>query len=141
MTAQVPKSTRSLVTVLGLAGLSPFLLGAAWAILQPINYMPMLIFCYYSACILSFLAGSLWRHQGQSISLLIQSNAITLLAVFALVIFHLEPNYSIFLLMCGFVWMLNIDLFRSDYALWYKQLRSLLSIIVVALHGVLLTFL
>lgn len=37
--------------------------------------------------------------------------------------------------------MLNIDLFRSDYALWYKQLRSLLSIIVVALHGVLLTLL
>lgn len=133
--------SRSLVVSLGLAGLIPFLLAATWALLHPINYMPLIIFCYYSAGILAFLAGSLWRHQGQSLSLLIQSNAVTLLAVFALVAFHIAPSFSLFLLMTGFVWMLYLDLFKTDYSVWYKQFRSLLSLIVIAMHVVLLTFL
>ena len=138
MTTENTYDSRALVIGLGIAGLAPFMLAATWALLNSINYIPLIIFCYYSAGILCFLAGSLWRHQGQSKSLLLQSNAITLLAVFALVSFHVEQNYSLFLLMTGFVWMLYVDLFKTGYAAWYKQFRALLSIIVIALHVVLL---
>ncbi len=130
--------SRALVIGLGLAGLLPFFIAVAWALLHSINYMPLIIFSYYSAGILCFLAGSLWRHEGQQRALLIQSNAITLLAVFALVTFHVEHNYALFLLLTGYVWMLYVDLFKTDYSAWYKQFRSLLSIVVIALHVVLL---
>ena len=131
-------NSRNLIIGLGVAGLAPFFMAMVWALLHPINYMPIIIFCYYSACILSFLAGSLWRHSGQSAGLLIQSNAVTLLAVFALVAFHIEHNYSLFLLMTGFVWMLYLDLFKTDYAAWYKRFRSAVSMVVIAFHVVLL---
>jgi len=138
MNNAITSDSRNLVIGLGVAGLLPFIVAVVWALWHPINYMPIIIFCYYSACILSFLAGSLWRHSGQSAGLLIQSNAVTLLAVFALVAFHIEHNYSLFLLMTGFVWMLYLDLFKTGYALWYKRFRSLVSIVVIALHVVLL---
>lgn len=138
MTSSTLSDSRTLILGLGIAGLAPFLLAVAWALWHPINYMPIIIFCYYSACILSFLAGSLWRHSGQTASLLIQSNGVTLLAAFGLVAFHIEHNYSLFLLMTGFVWMLYLDLFKTNYAPWYKRFRSLVSIVVIALHVVLL---
>ena len=138
MDKQINNDSRRLVTTLTAAGLLPFLLSAGWALFQTINYIPLIIFCYYSAGILCFLAGSLWWHEGQRLNLLFQSNALVLLAVFALIAFHLDARFTLALLAIGLSWSLYLDYFITDYDRWYKRLRLVISTIVILLHLVLL---
>ena len=127
MGAESLPDNRHLVIGLGIAGVLPFLISSILAITLTINQMPLIIFCYYSCAILCFIAGSLWRHQGQRTSLLVQSNAITLLAVLALISFHFDYHATLILLSAGFVWMLYVDYVSTDYARWYKQFRLMIS--------------
>jgi hypothetical protein len=127
------------IKTLGYAGLLPFLCLGLMTILQPVNNSSLMLFCYYSTAILCFLAGSIWRYQTQKTTLLIQSNLIVLLAVAAIARFHLNPIDCLFLLALGYSWALIIDLNNNAYGNWYKKMRLILSIVVVALHGGLAT--
>ena len=138
MRLELKLENHTLVIGLGVAGLIPFLASASWAISERINYIPIIGFCYYSAGILCFLAGTLWRHRGQKTSLMLQSNAITLLAVLALILFHVSYYYTLYLLLIGFSWILYLDCRKTDYDAWYKQFRLAISAVVLLLHSLLL---
>jgi hypothetical protein len=129
------QSTKATVIGLSYTGLLPFIFFVTWALLYKINYIPLLLFCYYSNAILIFLAGSLWRHENQSRMLLIQSNLLVLLAVLAITSFHLNPAYCLWLQILGHTWILLLDTKLTDYKTWYKQMRFFLSFIVISLHG------
>ena len=127
---------RTLIQTLGLLGLIPFLLLlTAMSVKAEYQYPLALTFAYYTACILSFLAGSFWREN--KASLLIGSNLLTLYAAACLVLFHINALLSISLLALGFLSTLALEFYRQN-ASWYRKLRIGLSLIVILMHGLFL---
>jgi len=130
---------------LGLAGLLPFMAGAAAAWLAPVAWQAMAIpaFLYYSAVILSFLGGVQW---GVAMSLepagsdgfrarLLLSMAPSLIAWPALL---LHPLIGAWVLVAGFLLVRLHECGRGSRELlpgWYQSLRTLLTVVVVACHG------
>ncbi|QJQ98197.1 DUF3429 domain-containing protein [Halomonas sp. PGE1] len=130
---------------LGLAGLLPFLALAGSAWLAPLAWQLVAIpaFLYYSAVILSFLGGVQW---GVAMSLepddsagfrrrLALSMAPSLIAWPALL---LHPATGAWVLIAGFLVVRLHECGRTSRELlptWYQSLRTLLTVVVVACHG------
>jgi len=78
---------------LGYLGLAPFVLALVFENFSPVlfNIAAEQVFIFYSAIILSFIAGTLWRKHNDKLSIKLQlcSNIFSLLAFFALLL----PNY------------------------------------------------
>ncbi|WP_448551653.1 DUF3429 domain-containing protein [Thalassotalea montiporae] len=121
---------------LGYLGLIPFI-AATWAATSNASLLslsPYQVFVAYSACILSFLAGTLWLKQTATII----SNLFTLVAFACLL---LPAELALPVLASGFVLLLasefKMGLF-TDKPLGYQLLRIVLTSIVVLCH--ILTF-
>lgn len=130
---------------LGLAGLVPFLALAGSAWLAPVAWQVIAIpaFLTYSAVILSFLGGVQW---GVAMSLepddsdgfrtrLALSMAPSLIAWPALL---LHPATGAWVLIAGFLVVRLHECGRASRELlptWYQSLRTLLTVVVVACHG------
>ncbi|REL30489.1 DUF3429 domain-containing protein [Thalassotalea euphylliae] len=120
---------------LGYLGLIPFI-AAAWAATTNTSLLslsPYQVFVAYSACILSFLAGTLWLKQTAQIATII-SNLFTLVAFACLL---LPAQLALPVLASGFVLLLasefKMGLF-TDKPLGYQLLRIVLTSIVVLCH-------
>ncbi|AXY42413.1 DUF3429 domain-containing protein [Halomonas sp. JS92-SW72] len=130
---------------LGLAGLLPFLALAGSAWLAPLAWQLVAIpaFLTYSAVILSFLGGVQW---GVAMSLepddsagfrtrLALSMAPSLIAWPALL---LHPAIGAWVLIAGFLVVRLHECGRASRELlpiWYQSLRTLLTVVAVACHG------
>ncbi|MBA6293976.1 DUF3429 domain-containing protein [Colwellia sp. MB3u-70] len=79
--------------ILGYLGLAPFVLALVFEKFSPalFNIAAEQVFIFYSAIILSFIAGTLWRKHNDKLSIKLQlcSNIFSLLAFFSLLL----PNY------------------------------------------------
>lgn len=143
MTAEEKQRVR-LPFCLGLAGLAPFVAGAAVAYIAPVLWQALAVeaFVYYSAIILSFLGGIHW---GVAMSLdrsgtrdfntrLAVSTLPSLLAWPALL---LDYGQAVVVLIIGF-WLMRLYERQQDSAErlpgWYQGLRSLLTAGVVLCH-------
>jgi hypothetical protein len=131
--------------ILGLAGLIPFLVTTVAAWWAPMVWQVLAIpaFLYYSAVILSFLGGVQW---GVAMSLepadtrgfrtrLLLSMAPSLIAWPALL---LHPFSAAWVLAAGFLLVRLHEVGRDSRDLlpgWYQSLRNLLTLVVVACHG------
>ncbi|MGB8714438.1 MAG: DUF3429 domain-containing protein [Onishia taeanensis] len=135
---------RRLPVMLGLAGLLPFLaaaLGAWWA--PPAWQGPVLgAFFYYSAVILSFLGGIHW-------GLAMGRDAPTSAAFRGRVLLSMAPSLiawpallwgglpGALLLMLGFIAVRGYEASAAGVAGlpdWYRELRNVLTVVVVACH-------
>lgn len=131
---------------LGLAGLIPFVTTAAMAWWAPLAWQVVSIkaFLFYGAVILSFLGGVQW---GVAMSLesaesagfrrrLLLSMVPSLIAWPALL---LHPYSGAWVLAAGFLLVRLHEAGRDSRELqpaWYQTLRTLLTMAVVACHGV-----
>ncbi|MCK8516205.1 DUF3429 domain-containing protein [Methylonatrum kenyense] len=132
----IDAQTRRTATWLGLAGVLPFLLGAVWAwILGGGDTADWLLraVAAYAAVILSFLGGVHWglalRDPVADSSHYIVSVVPSLLAWLALLL-PLGPALAM-LTIC-FVAQLVVDLLRLKLPGWFRNLRALLTLLVVA---------
>lgn len=99
-------------------------------------------FTYYSAIILSFLAGTLWRPTTDSSTSKqnIISNLFSLLAFFSLVIQH---NIALILLAIGYLWLYGYErtYIQLDNNLTpYYQMRLKLTLLVFSMHALIFIF-
>jgi hypothetical protein len=123
---------QQLVLLLGTLGLAPFIALPILSKLSPqFSYFSTLVFAYYSACILCFLAGTLW--QEASTGFVVVSNVLTLWAVSCLVLYNFNSGMALLLLALGFLVMLLLDMNRALPA-WYIRFRRSLTIVVIAMH-------
>ena len=127
--------TRRTASWLGLAGVLPFLIGAIWAwILGGGDMADWLLRAVvaYGAVILSFLGGLHWglalRDQDAGSSHYIISVVPSLLAWLALLL-PLGPALT--LLTICFAGQLVVDLLRLQLPAWFRNLRALLTLLVV----------
>ncbi len=130
---------------LGLAGLIPFLAlaGASWLAPLAWQFIAIPAFLYYSAVILSFLGGVQW---GVAMSLepddsdgfrarMALSMAPSLIAWPALL---LHPVTGAWVLVAGFLLIRLQECGKASRELlpdWYQSLRTLLTVVVMACHG------
>lgn len=133
----------SLVQRLGYAGLIPFLITALWAWFDP-SHQPWAnqLFVYYSAIILSFMAGTLWGRTlhtdiaSHPQAVFITTNIVAVTAWLVLALGFLTIATGVLLL--GFVAILWTELryLRSTPASYpnYATMRFVLTTIVVACH-------
>lgn len=128
--------TRRTASWLGLAGVLPFLIGAAWAWIlgggETADWLLRAV-AAYAAIILSFLGGVHWglalRDAEADSSHYIISVVPSLLAWLALLL-PLGPALA--LLTICFVGQLVVDLLRLQLPAWFRNLRALLTLLVVA---------
>lgn len=144
-----------LTNALGYLGLVPFAVALAVVIdaaLSPRGvhsaaifglYAPF-VFATYSACILSFLAGVLWRdHSGSTAgapSMLVISNLITLLAWGCLLAVHVSQYAALFaliVLIAGFATLLRVEQITTVKPPMYARMRVRLTTLVCAMHIIL----
>ncbi len=138
-------TSRTIVNILGYAGLVPFGVGAGlvWYGYSAQNINGLSGFVSYSALILSFLAGILW---GRSLEALksafvkISSNGFVLLAWASLLVLPINPLISVILLTIGFVVLYGIErrqfeLLFSSVDSFYKYFRFSLTAMVVMMHA------
>ena len=136
--------------ILGLAGLLPFLWGAATVSVEPLaiwgqqNIGPLFVGPYvqlfYGSVILSFMSGVLWgfatRAEGAR-----AATGYALSVIPALWAFFMTgggPTSAAMNLIFGFVGLLMLDFAFFRWGLtppWWMQLRVLLTVIVVACLG------
>lgn len=121
---------------LGYLGLIPFI-AATWAAISSntlLSLSPYQVFTAYSACILSFLAGTLWLRAQEERSATLISNLFTLLAFACLL---LPAQLALPSLTLGFILLLasefKMGLF-ADKPIGYKVLRVILTSVVVFCH-------
>lgn len=130
--------------LLGWSGILPFVIFMSLSLLLPSSssWSPEYLFVVYSACILSFLSGSIWLTDSQKHwnSPTLYSNALTLLAFVCVV---LNNSWSLALLIAGYASVLAVE-FRYDLFAGrpkgYKLMRVGLTSIVIACHGLMLIF-
>ena len=128
--------------LLGYAGLIPFISLAGLSVFSDIEIglSTHFVFTAYSACILSFLAGSIWL-QGNTLRWFnptLCSNLITLLAFISLL---LSYPVGIVLLLIGYLLVFWLEIaFKLDTNKpeGYKTMRSWLTVIVMLCHFVIL---
>jgi hypothetical protein len=99
-------------------------------------------FTYYSAVILSFLAGTIWKPTADNSTTKqnIISNLFSLLAFFSLVIEH---NIALILLAIGYLWLYGYErtYLQLDNKLTpYYQMRLKLTLLVFSLHALIFIF-
>jgi hypothetical protein len=123
---------------LGYLGLAPFALALMFEslIAELLNISAVQVFLFYSAIILSFIAGTLWRKQNDKLSIKLQllSNLFSLLAFFALLIPY---RVAIILLSVSY-----LAIFMSEYRFdqaksensHYLKMRLQLTALVVTMH-------
>lgn len=124
--------------VLGWSGALPFialLILSLWPVID-IAWPPTYMFILYSACILSFLSGSIWRPESSanySIPTL-SSNFITLVAFAAAL---LNSKVSLLLLCAGYLAIIFIEFRYELFEKWpsgYKSMRVRLTVLVALTH-------
>ena len=125
---------------LGYLGLLPFIYLALGLPLLA-GVVQVSAFLAYSAIILAFMAGTVWRHSpaSNSASSSIFSNVLAI-AAFLLLLAPIDPQAAIFILALLYVLLLMWEwsICRQSYPRWYWQLRLQLSFIVLALHSYML---
>lgn len=133
-----------LALVLGLAGLLPFVGAATATWLAPVAWQGVAIhaFLAYSAVILSFLGGVQWGVAMSRLDTvrdatarLIVSMAPSLIAWPALL---LHPLTGAWALAAGFVVTRCYEISREGrkpLPAWYQRMRTLLTLVVLACHG------
>ncbi|MAJ80471.1 MAG: hypothetical protein CMK30_03970 [Porticoccaceae bacterium] len=150
-----PKFERT-YSLLGFMGLLPFALSTMLVVFSLVDtgnansstflgfYVPY-VFITYSACILCFLAGTLWRGQfdsGQDGSkLLLVSNLLALLSWLCLLVIHISHYLvltAIIILGAGYVVALVAEKISPSVSSHYFAIRSRLTLSVIALHITLL---
>ena len=123
---------------LGYLGLIPFILTIAFAayIDELLNIPAVKVFIFYSAIILSFIAGTLWRklNDKASIKLQILSNIFSLLAFLTLFL----PNYIALVILAKVYLLALLCEYHFDHSEPknhpYLHLRMHLTALVVILH-------
>lgn len=144
-------STRLVFNLLGYLGLLPFVFGAWLAITRTslLSLPPRLVFVSYSAIILSFLGGVLWGRSlslGESLrrqGLLVGSNVIALLSWLSLLASAGYSDLILIALMTGYGLTLLAEsaIRQADEPLlvdYYRGMRRVLTVLVVAIHAVVL---
>ena len=134
--------------LLGYLGLIPFVIALAFQslIIEFFQQTPKQVFIFYSAVILSFIAGTLWRKKNDQLSIKRQylSNIFSLMAFLALLI---PQNFSLILLAVSYLTILFCE-YKLDEAQvagtkvegikvenkQYFDMRLQLTSIVVLLH-------
>jgi len=130
-----PRLTQSL----GYAGLLPFVgfaLGL-WLLEGYVHALSMQGFLVYSLAILCFLAGTLWgsapQHvESERIPRLLVSNGVVIFAVLAFL--TAQPLIAALLLMLGHLAQLWYELNTPMKELWYRRLRTRLTLVAVVFH-------
>ena len=130
-----PRLTQSL----GYAGLLPFAgfaLGL-WLLEGYVHALSMQGFLVYSLAILCFLAGTLWGSAPQHaestrIPRLLVSNGVVIFAVLAFL--TAQPLIAALLLMLGHLAQLWYELNTPMKELWYRRLRTRLTLVAVVFH-------
>lgn len=123
---------------LGYLGLSPFLLTFAFSAYteELFNISAVQLFIFYSAIILSFIAGTLWRkhNDNQSIKLQLCSNVFSVLAFFTLLL----PHYIALVALAKFYLLILLCEYHFDHVEpenhSYLQMRLHLTSLVVIIH-------
>lgn len=123
---------------LGYLGLAPFILIFAFGTYSEelLNVSAIKVFIFYSAIILSFIAGTLWRKLSNkaSIKLQILSNIFSLLAFLTLLL----PNYIALVALAKIYLLTLLCEYHFDQAdpenYDYLQLRMHLTALVVSMH-------
>jgi hypothetical protein len=123
---------------LGYLGLAPFILIFAFGayIEELLNISAVKVFIFYSAIILSFIAGTLWRklNSKESIKLHILSNIFSLFAFLTLLL----PNYIALVALAKIYLLSLLCEYHFDQAdpenYDYLKLRMHLTALVVAMH-------
>ncbi|MBA6225914.1 DUF3429 domain-containing protein [Colwellia sp. MB02u-18] len=124
--------------ILGYLGLAPFVLALVFEKFSPtlLNIAAEQVFIFYSAIILSFIAGTLWRKHNDKLSIKLQlcSNIFSLLAFFALLL----PNYlALVILAVSYPAILcceyYFDTAKNEHKS-YLRMRLKLTTLVVIMH-------
>lgn len=123
---------------LGYLGLSPFLLTFAFGAFSEelFNFPAVKVFIFYSAIILSFIAGTLWRKHNDKLSIKLQifSNIFSLLAFFTLLL----PNYIALVALTKIYLLIMLCEYHFDHTTPenhdYLQMRMHLTALVVLIH-------
>lgn len=123
---------------LGYSGLIPFILTLALAgyIDEFLNISPVKVFIFYSAIILSFIAGTLWRKLNNNVNskLQILSNIFSLLAFLTLLL----PNYIALVILAKAYLLTLLCEYYFDHSdpenYQYLQMRMHLTSLVVIMH-------
>ena len=150
-----PKFERT-YSLLGFLGLVPFAFSTMLVLFSLVDtgnansstflgfYVPY-VFITYSACILSFLAGTLWRGQFDSgqvgSKLLLVSNLLALLSWLSMLVIHISHYLvlmAIIILGAGYVVALVAEKMSPSVSPHYVAIRSRLTFSVIALHITLL---
>ena len=146
-----PRGKRT-YTLLGYLGLFPFALSTCLTVLSVVDtgntntssflgyYVPY-VFLTYSACILSFLAGTLWRGQVDSgfdgSNMLLLSNLLALLSWLSLLIMNLSHYLvllAVVILASGYVVALTAERTSPSVSPQYFVMRSRLTWAVIVMH-------
>jgi hypothetical protein len=142
---------RSVINILGYAGLIPFVITA---LLVSTNFTipgldAVLVFALYSALIASFLGGALWGRalgrptQSSTVVALLFSNAIVLLAFAAMFWLAIIPLVAVVLLAVShllLIWLergVFAELFTEAES-FYASFRLSLTTLVLLCHGLVL---
>jgi hypothetical protein len=123
---------------LGYLGLSPFLLTFAFGSFSEelFNFPAVKVFIFYSAIILSFIAGTLWRKHNDKLSIKLQifSNIFSLLAFFTLLL----PNPIALVALTKIYLLILFCEYHFDHTNPenhdYLQMRMHLTTLVVLMH-------
>ncbi|MAH73178.1 MAG: hypothetical protein CBC09_03795 [Cellvibrionales bacterium TMED49] len=153
-----PKFKRTYL-LLGYAGVLPFAfstLSVSFSLVDTGNansasflglYVPY-VFITYSACILSFLAGTLWRGQFDSShdgsKMLLVSNLLALVGWLSLQVIHISHYLvlmAIVILGAGYAAALVAEKISPSVSPHYLAFRSRLTFAVIVMHVLLLTML
>ena len=139
-------------TLLGYLGLVPFALSTCLIIFSIaetgnantssfLGYYVPYVFLTYSACILSFLAGTLWRGQFDSgydgSNMLIVSNLLAVLSWLSLLIMNLSHYLvllAVVILASGYVVALTAERTSPSVSPQYFVMRSRLTWAVIVMH-------
>ena len=123
---------------LGYLGLSPFVLTFAFGAFSEelLNIPAEKVFIFYSAIILSFIAGTLWRKENDQTSIKLQlfSNLFSLLAFFSLLL----PSYIALIVLAKIYLLSLLCEYHFDHGdaenYDYLQMRMHLTALVILMH-------
>lgn len=123
---------------LGYLGLIPFILPLIFGttIENTLEISPLQVFIFYSAIIISFIAGTLWRKSTDNISVNLQifSNIFSLFAFFALLL----PNNIALIVLAKIYLLILLCEYHFDHSDRknhdYLKMRIRLTSLVVLLH-------
>jgi len=130
--------------LLGYLGLLPFLSFLLLSLLNInlVNIEAKTGFTFYSAVILSFLAGTLWQpsHDDSASKQNVISNLFSLLAFFSLLIKH---DIALILLAIGYLWLYGFErkfIQEGSPMTPYYQMRLKLTLVVFSMHVIIFIF-